>query len=192
MKKIFIIIPVLVLMSFYLEGQTFKLIGGFKSFNYKEEQGQLKTGLIPTAGFGIESGFGKDNAMMVMDFMYSSHNRNFDFYRINNYYTMLRVDADILFKYKFGKFSSPFAFFGGTVGIVIPSRTDADGNKLDNTTKIDPLWDYGPVLGAGMELYLKKYVLVLDGRCRFGLATLKVGGMKLKNNVLIMTVGIKF
>jgi hypothetical protein len=192
MKKIFIIIPVLTLMSLYLEGQSFKLIGGFKSFNYTEAQNQLKTGLIPTVGFGIESGFGSDNAMMVMDFMYSSHNRNFDFYRRNNYYTMLRVDADIVFKYKFSKFSSPFGFFGGTVGIVIPSRTDADGNKINSNTKIDPLWDYGPVLGAGMELFLKKYVLVLDGRYRFGLATLKVGGMKLKNNVLIMTVGIKF
>lgn len=180
-------------MFVFLEGQAFKIMGGFAHYKYSQDETDINSKKIPLIGIGFDSGLNQRKAHVVFDLMASQQKINFDFHKKRNYYNLVRLDLDLLFKYKFSKYSSPVLFFGGSVGLFIPTKTNAEGEKLKTDEKLNPLLDYGPVIGAGLELMFSdsKLGLVFDARYRMSIAELNLAGMKFKNKIFLITVGLK-
>lgn len=192
MRKLVFIISAIFLTTLCLNGIVFKIMGGFTHHDYYQGDNNIKTKLIPAAGIGIDSDFASEKAMFSLDFWVSYHNQNFNFSGINRYFDMTEINCDLLFKYKFKKYSSPYVFFGAAVSFIIPKKTDANGNKLSGI-ELKNLWDYGPLVGAGIDIALTdKYTLSIDGRYRFGVAKVKLEDMRIRKNAIFMAVGIKF
>lgn len=194
MKKTMISILIMMTCLVSLKSQTFKLMGGFSSYGFNQDEKSVKSELVPALGLGIDTQFADERVMIVIDLWASHHNQGFSFFWPQRHYNLVNINFDFLLKYKFAKYSSPYFFFGGSIGLILPTRTNANGDKLNNNkNNLDPLWDYGPVIGAGIELFLsKKYAMIIEGRYRMGVSNLKLEGIKFKDNTLFMSIGFKF
>lgn len=193
MKKWIVFGLTLLLSASSLNGQVFKLLGGFFTSNYKLAGNKQLSRMIPVVGIGLDSEFASQKTMMTIDFWISYHNQDFDFSNRTRHFNMLALNCDLLLKIKFKKNSSPYLLFGGYAGMISTRETDAKGESLAIEQPFKPLWDYGPVIGGGMEFLLSsRYALSIDGRYRLGVADAKLEGMSFKQKTLLMVIAIKF
>ncbi len=195
-KTASLVVILLMILSTHIfsEQSIFRISGGALSYKYKVEGQPLYSNLLPTAGIGLEYEHGNAQIRMVIDAFASHHNQMFRINNKNHYYNILRIDTDVLLKFRFQKktITSPYITFGGFGAIIIASETDSEGTKKDSEAAITVLPDYGPVVGAGLEFFLTKFALILEGRYRFGLAKSELAEVKFKNEAIFVMVAIKF
>lgn len=190
MKKIITASLLMMLIPLFAEGGIIKLVGGLSSAKYNPKIGSSDSKLGLTGGVGIETGIEKSR--FEADILFSYDRVNLISSPTNvNYYKFLKFSMPLLFKYKFKDYNFPFIVAGGSCSLTFAERTNYLG-KILNDGKTDAFVDFGLVVGAGMEIDLKRSALMFEGRYYKGLANLKLGSAEFKSSGFYVLLGIKF
>lgn len=190
MKKIITAFLLAMLIPLFAEGGIIKVIGGLSSAKYNPKIGSSDSKMGLTGGVGIETGIAKGR--FEADILFSYDRVDFKSSPTNvNYYKFLKFTMPLLFKYKFKDYNFPFIVAGGSCSLTFAERTDSLG-KILKDGKTDTIMDFGLVVGAGMEIDLKRSALMFEGRYYKGLANLKLGTSEFKSSGFYVLLGIKF
>lgn len=187
MKKI-IVISFLCLAPLLSFGGSTKFICGLSSVtnNILEGTSNSKAGFF--GGFGIEPGVGK--LRLENTYVYSFRTHKFEFNGKSYWHRFHVITSDLALKYKFMVDSSPYLFIGGYLSYILSQKKNSSGKILD--VPIDDFFDYGIVLGAGLEFFFRSFSIMFEGRYRRGMAYLDIENFTFKTGELAICLGIRF
>lgn len=205
MKKFLFIFLSLVFVS-RLYAQEFKFIGGisysrytirpevyvspfFPPSEYNYEKNNARGYLL---GVGIEFSLSKILAIEV-DSLYFQKGCSIYYREIPDmrwYYTLNTFSIPILLKIKLP--SKPLAYIlgGGEFSYILSHKEQ--GRDITENTKI---FDYGLILGGGLEIKMSNNKLFIEGRYHIGLGNITKENLRfesIKTNALLLIVALKF
>ena len=172
--------------------QSPKLAGGVGFGWYGTDWGMTHQRLPgPIVGIGVEWGHG--SLLCETDLQYIEKrnrylSRAWDF-------TLGELSLPVLLKVRRGSRLRPYVTGGGEIALILSQRT-ADVSGVPMNGAPTATWDYGLVLGGGVEIKLGRAALEIEGRYHLGLADTtrftNDGAYDFKTRVLVLLGGVRF
>lgn len=119
----------------------------------------------------------------------SNSNSSTNYYRVDYDY----LELPILAKYNLTKDSySPYFIAGGNISYLISAISVKTKPSFEKTDIIDgsETFDYGILLGGGIDFSIYKYMVFVEGRYSFGLNNITKSSSDLKNSVVSVNLGL--
>ncbi len=191
MKKKLLIVGLVLLLQFSIEGSRISLLGGITSSRLSITEDSYNSDIGWTVGLGTEFGRLIKKPRFQANVLFSYEKVNLG--PASKEFRLLRFSLPLLFKYKLKPVRAPYFLAGGAGSIIF--ATDKSINENTTTT---PLVEACFVLGAGIEMDFKRHgqytggSIVIEGRYKRGINKLKIKNFDYLDNSFYILIGFKF
>jgi hypothetical protein len=188
MKKILLILSIFLLIS-GAYAQTGKFLGGLNLSNYHSTDETTSQKFGYWGGVGFEWGSGL--FIGEFDILYFQKGATVDINGRDVDFTLSELLLPMILKIKFLPGTSPYIFGGGEFGYVLSYKA-SDTIALAGRDVVKS-FDYGLIVGAGIEIWFGSAGIFIEGRYHYGMAPMGEGaGFDFKTNSLAFLLGFVF
>jgi len=188
MKKILLILSVFLLIS-GAYAQTGKFLGGLNLSNYHSTDETTSQKFGYWGGVGFEWGPGL--IIGEFDILYFQKGATVDVNGQDIDFTLSELLFPAMVKIKFLPGTSPYIFGGGEIGYVLSYKSS--GATALAGRDVVKSFDYGLIVGAGVEIWFGSAGIFVEGRYHYGMAPMGEGaGFDFKTNSLAFLLGFVF